>query len=597
MNFAFSDISSNFVSILTSDTVQNNISQGLSLKKSDSGFPEYQFEKFTEKLSSVMQNPSSQAKEVVGGDSEKSVREKFFSDLNEELSDTSGKDFLLVLRHIFLMLSNNDLQDISISPEGLEILKKMLFEAGFDEKSIEDLLAEISAESENGLILFNDLFDKLFDLALEMDDGELNIDQNSDQNMVLEMSAAPFLESLLTSLRIPREKIEAIISSADKTENGLDLNILLDQLRQLQKESFLSGEYFKTDPDDNNWPTILNKMGFGTDKSDQSFFDLSQLVNCLERLRQELSMQQPENGSDDLNLKSWESNSKQADLIRELFAGMNLKSEKSRNQQNIFSEGRIKKEFQDSFLGIKDSRMKDQSGMADNFLRTSKKDRHEQNTGLKAGLQEMDVLLKGHKKGLGTEVNERSSDIKHNRSGQFKTHDQNLLTPSDIKSKDSLLNTGQIKSSAGFKNLPAHVTQQVGRSLVRAVNNGENTLRLQLKPPELGRIVMTIDNSGSNIKVNILTENSAAREILVSNSNELKTVLSNSGVNLERFEVDMNSDFRQSMADAKNHEGKFGRSKTNSGKTGIGSAAPEDSLKLEETAGSLSANSSVHYVA
>ena len=74
---------------------------------------------------------------------------------------------------------------------------------------------------------------------------------------------------------------------------------------------------------------------------------------------------------------------------------------------------------------------------------------------------------------------------------------------------------------------------------------------MQLKPPALGRLVLTIDNSGKNMKVNIVTENVAAREILISNSSELKSVLSNSGVTLERFDVDMNSGFRQSMADAK----------------------------------------------
>ncbi|RLC18646.1 MAG: flagellar hook-length control protein FliK, partial [Deltaproteobacteria bacterium] len=116
-----------------------------------------------------------------------------------------------------------------------------------------------------------------------------------------------------------------------------------------------------------------------------------------------------------------------------------------------------------------------------------------------------------------------------------------------------------LKTKASFKNLPNFVTQQVSKNLVRAINQGENILRIQLKPPELGRLLITIDNSGSNIKINIMTENSAAREILTSNVNELRTVLSNSGVNLERFEVDMSSDFRQSMADARNQAWNFGK--------------------------------------
>lgn len=82
-------------------------------------------------------------------------------------------------------------------------------------------------------------------------------------------------------------------------------------------------------------------------------------------------------------------------------------------------------------------------------------------------------------------------------------------------------------------------------------------VRIQLKPPELGRLMVNIDHSGNSMKVSIITENQSAKEILAANVNELKSVLSSSGISLEQFEVDMNSDFRQSMADARNQAGQF----------------------------------------
>lgn len=152
------------------------------------------------------------------------------------------------------------------------------------------------------------------------------------------------------------------------------------------------------------------------------------------------------------------------------------------------------------------------------------------------------------------------------KSGTGKFSDQNQILTSDAKVNEMQSNRESLKTKSSFKNLLTYVTHQVSKSLVRAINQGENILKIQLNPPELGRLVMTIDNTGNSMKVSIMTENFAAKEILISNANELRTVLSSSGVNLERVEVDMSSDFRQSMADARNHVGNFGKQNRNRGK-------------------------------
>jgi flagellar hook-length control protein FliK len=153
--------------------------------------------------------------------------------------------------------------------------------------------------------------------------------------------------------------------------------------------------------------------------------------------------------------------------------------------------------------------------------------------------------------------------LKQLKSGTAKFSDHIQASASGGKTGETQANFDLLKTKASFKNLPAYVNQQVSRSLVRAINNGENTLKIQLKPPELGRLVMTIDNTGSTMKVGIITDNAAAKDILTSNVSELRTLLSNSGVNLEKFEVDMNSNFRQSMADTGNPAGNSGKRQRN----------------------------------
>jgi len=84
--------------------------------------------------------------------------------------------------------------------------------------------------------------------------------------------------------------------------------------------------------------------------------------------------------------------------------------------------------------------------------------------------------------------------------------------------------------------------------------------------------MLTIDHSGNSMKVSIITENHAAKEMLASNVSELRTTLSSAGISLDSFEVDMSSDFKQSMADTGNSAGNFNRkngSNTNSDGTDL----------------------------
>jgi flagellar hook-length control protein FliK len=139
------------------------------------------------------------------------------------------------------------------------------------------------------------------------------------------------------------------------------------------------------------------------------------------------------------------------------------------------------------------------------------------------------------------------------------------------------------KPVAALRNLPTYVTQQVSRGVVRAINQGESTLKIQLKPPELGRLVMTIDNNGNSMKVSIMTENHAAKDILISHMGELKTTLANAGISLDQFDVDMNSNFKQSMADAGNQSGRFNHKGRNRGKKLIDPIQADSTLSVPVT--------------
>jgi len=144
--------------------------------------------------------------------------------------------------------------------------------------------------------------------------------------------------------------------------------------------------------------------------------------------------------------------------------------------------------------------------------------------------------------------------------------------------------SGMTKERSTSSVLPYYVTNQVGKSIARAFSRGESEIKLQLRPAELGRISMTIESAGDTLKVRIMTENLAAKDILADHANDLKASLASSGINLDSFDVEMSSDFKQSMADS----GQNSNSSSDSGKNR--GSAHSGSLYTGELEGSVVPN-------
>jgi hypothetical protein len=449
--------------------------------------------------------------------------------LSEKLSREKGVGFVSALKNILLKASGGNLNHISIDAEGLDTLKKLLLKAGFSQADINDLLNDISGELEAGDLTLDALFDKLFQLPLEA----MPTPETGQENF-LETSAIPFIESILSSLGIPREKIGNILSEADKGDNGISLDTVIKHLQSLQKQSFYTRNQYQTREGDDTFRLVARQLGLEQVESGTSALTLDDFVRSLENLREKISRQHVAVEAMNPNDQKSIANEKSLDLLNALFKGLKLDIKTADKQGIEFSNDPIKNQFNNKWLKM-DSLFK-----------------HTADTNLNDGFKEMEFLL-GGKKSENTDI------FKQIKSGGKSLSDPGQMSPLDIKTTNTPPGLDMKTSTSAVKNLPTYVTHQVGKSLARAISQGNSTLRIQLKPQELGRLVMTIDNTGNSMKVHIMTENPAARDLLTSSVNELRSVLSNSGVTLEQFDVDMNSDFRKSMADTGNQAGNFGK--------------------------------------
>jgi len=118
-----------------------------------------------------------------------------------------------------------------------------------------------------------------------------------------------------------------------------------------------------------------------------------------------------------------------------------------------------------------------------------------------------------------------------------------------------VIERGGGKGSSGGP-LPAYLIDQVSRQISRSMLIGERAIRFRLTPPELGTLKLVLEVNKNSVKVEMMTESSAVKEIILSNIRDLKAALLDQGVRLEKIDIqDSGGTFGQSLADLREGPG------------------------------------------
>lgn len=456
----------------------------------------------------------------------------------EEVGQEKGAAFLSKMKNLFLTLSDGDLDNISIDVQGLDALKKILLKAGFETEELEAFMSGLSEKAEGKDISLSEVMDGLFKLPMESEEDTM------DEEIFMETSALPFLTSLLNSLGLPKDTVSQIVSQADRGENGISLGGVIDQLTAIEEASIDTGQLFKTQEGDTSFTMFLEQLGLTQPENTTAQLGLGDLLASLKAQKEKIV--DAKNQADDLagivNSADDAVKESSTSLTASLFKHMEIQSEKTGLAE--FSYEQVRDQLKNDLL-IPDKDQSHKNGLFSKEQPGTTTVKSEQFFKELESVQSDKSGTTGDPKSLVLDGEEITKVIK---SESAKGGESLQVSAPEIKT-DSL--GSSLKSTATFKNMPNHVMNQVEKGIVRAINQGESTLKLQLKPAELGRISLTIDNTGNSMKVSIITENSVAKDILASHVNELKTALATVGISLDKFEVDMNSNFQQSMADTK----------------------------------------------
>ena len=111
-------------------------------------------------------------------------------------------------------------------------------------------------------------------------------------------------------------------------------------------------------------------------------------------------------------------------------------------------------------------------------------------------------------------------------------------TPSGlvILQENGIKDIGKVNQSNTTVNLPQPLPKIVDRILFM-IRTGEYQSRLQITPPELGKLDIDLIIKNGHIHANLSTENAAVKEIIQANLNQLKNQLNSQGYFVDRFDV------------------------------------------------------------
>jgi hypothetical protein len=142
----------------------------------------------------------------------------------------------------------------------------------------------------------------------------------------------------------------------------------------------------------------------------------------------------------------------------------------------------------------------------------------------------LDLALQEIEKIANTESNKGNSEFSSSHNQLFGRSSENVLSAKETEITPKLFETDVMK--------------QIVEKAVLSLRNGQQAVKISLKPEFLGRLEMKISTVNHQVTVKMLTEAPVVKEIIHNHVHELKAAFQNQGLEIQRFDVSVayNSD-------------------------------------------------------
>ena len=477
-------------------------------------------------------------------------------------SDTEGPRFYLESFRNALLATGKPLDKISLTTEDLPLLKKLLLQCGVSEQKAENILNELKINTPDGEINLASFFQTIGELDLAE-----QTEENDKQTCMIEPSAIPHMESVLRNFGLPPKELDTVFSAAKVDGGGADPKMVAIKLKQISNRL---SDKIQTIEDQDTIKQISNKMetmGLNlTDKAKAGKISIEDFI---------ASLQQMTKGQGKENSQSSELKSTMDQLLERVIisgekqnTGMTPQADAKVKLYNHIAKQKINEEGESIDKRSLLPNLNEESENTNHMSRQTIEDSHHAK---KIDLFSNSTGSKGFQNKTGKEVQDMKLETRIIESSQQSTVSNFSDSMNAVESNDTSLKAP----------LPTYLIDQVGKQISRSILRGDRIVRLQLKPPELGRVKIRIDIKDNALKLGMIAEHSSVKDLLLSNVHELREALVSQGIKLENIDIQINAGFGQSMAGSKEwiNEGK--RWNQNSGMEAFHSDSNEEVLQSE----------------
>lgn len=467
-------------------------------------------------------------------------------------------DFYLDSLKKALLAKGKPLNNVAIKTEDLPVVKAFLLKCGFPENKAAQLITDLLDNHPDGKINLSHLFQKLTEAAPPED-------KNRSGNVV-ETAAVPHIESILRGFGLTQNQVDGVFSAAKSEDGRLNPDILAEKLSAITNRQNNKSLLTAVQRIDQQLADKLESFGVHIPKPDKTGrLSLKDFISSLEQMAgdpkgEEKLPSEVKATMDNLlakvvgadektstpSYKAMDPNSKAHvnDVLLSPFMNKDKANDVLLSPFMNKDKAVDKKNLRPSLKGAGKTGKNVKSPAFVNQGDSPKTTIEQQQAPATDQAGKVTVLADLNSgRGLKQQAN------KENHAFKSKSRTVNMI---QSMTGSTLSETAQaVNHSDKPQNLmPMYLVDQVGRQISRAILRGDRVIRLNLKPPELGAVKIEMAVKDNTVNLEVVTENKAAKEILLANIHELREALLGQDVKLVKMDVQVGCNFNQSMADA-----------------------------------------------
>ena len=454
-------------------------------------------------------------------------------DLEEVAKDTAGGPVWAAFRKV-LLTGEIPLDELWLSGEAMSSLKRILLHQGFSAEKVEQFVQKLFDDRSQGV--------KIQSFLKKLSRLQEQSDQKSPE-LMLEASVIPHVETLLRKFGIDPAETRKILNESRQKGKGLDLESLLGCLKLNLRKIHEKGSEGIKEASSDDAGNLLTRIGIT--RQPEEITGSVTLEKFVQMLKAKVNALNPYSLPDDQVERELKNVLQEVFVKDEETGSKGDRSVKDRGAQ-LFQTF-LQKDIGEARSGKPGSpnSMTDKSNLAawklvqESSATTSGSEQHGQRETPQPGKQFSFSTLE--------QLVGLRETVTHGQRVEEKVSEAVDVKAGFIARGGNAAQTAR----PATESIPVHVVNQVGRRMGLALKNGQNEVKIRLKPPELGTIQLEMSMKDNVLKVAMLAENHSVKEMLMAHVSDLKQSLLQQGIELQKVDVEIDYNFGQSMADAR----------------------------------------------